>query len=219
MNRPLVFSLLLAIAAPLQAARGEDLPACTEIRQGESVRAAVMRVNPTEQELLARLAFAEGLSTGFADDPLVYGAIAWGVMNRVRLAEASAQMWRRYGDGVAGVIFRKGQFNPAISTRSRFSKAFLCPREANHWRLAEGAARKALAGEGNPFLQTPWETARGLSLVVNFYYPQSVQARGPRAPWEGSRELDFIGDVTIDGALLSAERIRFYRLANPPTDM
>jgi hypothetical protein len=80
------------------------------------------------------------------------------------------------------------------------------------------AAGAALGGQDNPFIQTPWEQRNGRSLVVNFYYPQSSQARGPLAPWEGSRALRFIGDPSARVSLPPAERIRFYRLARPPGD-
>lgn len=76
-----------------------------------------------------------------------------------------------------------------------------------------------LAAADNPFIQTPWEHKQDLSLVVNFYYPKSVQARGPLAPWEASQALRFIGDPSAGGRLPSADRIRFYRLAQPPGDV
>jgi len=161
---------------------------------------------------------AVGACLRFADDHRVYQGIAWGVMNRVRLSEISATARRQYGGGVAGVIFKPQQFNPAVSLRSPFSKDFLCPQDPTRWRLAVEAARAALRGQDNPFIQTPWERRHGRSLVVNFYYPHSSQARGPLAPWEGSRALRFIGNPS-SGNLPPAERIRFYRLAQPPGDL
>jgi hypothetical protein len=140
-------------------------------------------------------------------------------MNRVRLAAASAVMRRQFGSGIRGVTFREGQFNPAVSPRSPFSKDFLCPRDLQGWQHAREAAAEALAGRTNPFLETPWEQSTGLSLVVNFYYPSSVQAKGPLAPWEGSQSLVFVGDVRIGEGVLPAKRIRFYRLAAPPRDV
>ncbi|MDG4548957.1 MAG: cell wall hydrolase [Candidatus Contendobacter sp.] len=196
-----------------------DLPACLTRAADETTRSAVMKISPADEELLARLAYAEGRSTGFADDPRVYRGIAWGVMNRVRLSETSAVARRQYGDGVAGVIFQPKQFNPAVSLRSPFSNDFLCPQDPTRWRLAVDAAHAALRGRDNPFIQTPWERQSGRSLVVNFYYPQSSQALGPLAPWEDSRTLRFIGDPDPGGSLPPAERIRFYRLAQPPGDL
>ncbi|HRZ53674.1 MAG TPA: cell wall hydrolase [Candidatus Contendobacter sp.] len=196
-----------------------DLPACLTRAAGETTRAAVMKIAPAHEELLARLAYAEGRSTGFPDDPRVYQGIAWGVINRVRLGEISAAARRQYGNGVAGVIFQPHQFNPAVSLRSPFSKDFLCPQDATRWRLAVDAAGTALRGQDNPLIETPWEQRNGRSLVVNFYYPQSSQARGPLAPWEGSRALRFIGDPPPGSGLPPAERIRFYRLVQPPGDL
>lgn len=209
-------ALVLLLLTPVVRAA---LPACLAIADGEGIEAAVRRHAPSPLELLGRLAHAEGRSTGHPQDPLVYEAIAWGVMNRVRLAERSETMRRRYGDGLPGVIFRKGQFNPAVSPRSRFSRELLCPSDEGTWRLALAGAATALAGEANPFVETEWERRHGLSLVVNFYYPESVQARGPVAPWENDPALRFVGDVRLPDGVLPASRIRFYRLAAPPGDM
>ncbi len=193
-----------------------ELPPCLIRAAGETTRAALMKTQPTDEELLARLAYAEGRSTGFADDPRVYQGIAWGLMNRVRLSEVSTTSRRQYGSGVAGVVFQPHQFNPAVSLRSPFSKEFLCPKDLARWRLAVDAARTAQRGQDNPFIQTPWEQRHGRSLVVNFYYPRSSQACSALAPWEGSRVLRFIGDPSSSDRLPPAERIRFYRLAQPP---
>jgi hypothetical protein len=210
-----LFMLLLLSGA----AFAENMPACLSSAPKASVESIITTKNVNDQELLARLVYAEGLSTGFADDQLVYDAIAWGVMNRVRLGEYSQSMRRAYGQGIQGVIFKKGQFNPAISKRSPFSKAFLCPDHTGHWKMAKAAAARAIKGANNPFIQTTWEKRNGLSLVVNFYYPQSTQAKGKLAPWEGNKSLRFIGDIWINGKVLSADRIRFYRLNYPPNDL
>jgi hypothetical protein len=138
-------------------------------------------------------------------------------MNRVRLAASCPMAQQAYGRGIPGVIFKKGQFNPAVSGKSPFSKEFLCPSSISRWHMAGKAARQALTCRDNPFIQTPWEKAHGLSLVVNFYYPQSIQAKAPLAPWENSSALQYIGDVRIGDTLLSAQKIRFYRLTAPPS--
>ena len=210
---------ILLVMILSSAAFAEGIPACLSSDPKASVESITTAKNISDQELLARLVYAEGLSTGFADDQLVYDAIAWGVMNRVRLGGASQSMRRAYGQGIQGVIFKKGQFNPAISKRSPFSKAFLCPDHASHWSMAKAAAERAIKGANNPFIQTTWEKRNGLSLVVNFYYPQSTQAKGKLAPWEGSKSLTFIGNALIDGKTLSANSIRFYRLNSPPADL
>lgn len=218
--KPIVTLFICAVAtAATGSPTDAGLPLCLGRDKGETIEAAVLRRSPSPEELLARLAYAEGRSTAFPGDALVYEGIAWGVMNRVRLGQASAQMRRRFGDGIAGVIFRKGQFNPAVSPRSPFSGEFLCPKDPTSWRLASEGATKAIQGEGNPFIRTPWEQAHRLSLVVNFYYPSSTQAKGPLAPWEGSRGLAFVGEVALDSRTLGSERVRFYRLTEPPRDI
>lgn len=214
-RRGIIAGLLCALSLPVPA--GTDLPVCRKRDDNESIERLFTRAQPSPGELLARLVYAEALSTGFPDDPVVHQAIAWGVMNRVRLAERFPQMRKRYGAGIAGVIFSKAQFNPAVSPRSPHSRDFLCPRDQKRWQLAGQAAGRAMKGEDNPLIQTPWEKARGLSLVVNFYYPASAQARGPLAPWEESKELEFIGQIKMGAAVLQADRVRMYRLKNIPS--
>jgi len=210
-------ALTCGLLAP-QAAVADDLPSCLRRVAEQAPRDVLLAVRPGDEELLARLVYAEARSTGFADDPRVARGIAWGAMNRVRLAEVSASARRRYGSGVAGVIFQPQQFNPAVSRRSPFAADFLCPQDAAAWRLAVAAAGMAVRGHDYPLLDTPWERRHGLSLVVNFYYPQSAQARGPLAPWEGSAGLSFIGEPeSVD--LPPAARVRFYRLERPPADL
>ena len=216
-NNSIIAMFLILILS--YSAFAEVIPACLSSDPKASVESVTTSNNISDQELLARLVYAEGLSTGFPDDQLVYDAIAWGVMNRVRLGKSSQRMQHAYGKSIHGVIFKKGQFNPAISKRSPFSKAFLCPDHAMHWNMARGAAKRAIKGVNNPFIQTPWEKRNGLSLVVNFYYPKSTQAKGTIAPWEGNKSLSFIGDILIDGKMLSADLIRFYRLNSPPADI
>lgn len=199
---------------PLLLGLAWALPTCVVRPPEVSTRDALLTTKPADDEVLARLVYAEGRSTGFPDDPAVHRAIAWGVVNRVRLAERSATAARWYGTGVVGVVFKSGQFNPAVSTRSRFSGDFLCPKDEARWGVAQAAATEALARrEGGPtpvaYARTEAELQTGLDLVVNFYYPSSEQARGPDAPWEG--DLPRVS-VTVDGVVLEGERVRFYRL-------
>ncbi|MCX7634584.1 MAG: cell wall hydrolase [Syntrophales bacterium] len=191
------------------------LPACLEQRPTVGI-AETAAVVVHEEELLARVVYAEAVSTGYGDEASVYEGIAWGIMNRVRLVERFPALARQYGRGIRGVVFKKGQFNPTTSPRSPYAREFLCPRRDDRWRMAHEAAVKARRGVNNPFIATPWERHHGLSLVVNFYYPASRQARGPLAPWEGEGRLVFIGDVVVDGRPLPASWVRFYRLREPP---
>ncbi|MRR37147.1 hypothetical protein EG829_21310, partial [bacterium] len=165
-------SLVLMYLGLCLSAHAADtaIPSCLALGNSRDVRSVVADAGIPEKEVLARLVYAESISTGFPDDSLVYEAIAWGVMNRVRLGEASPAKRRIYGDGIRGVVFMKGQFNPAVSKRSKFSKEFLCPTNEVRWRMAVDAAGKAIEGSGNPFITTAWEKEHGLSLVTGFYY-------------------------------------------------
>ncbi|MEF8727171.1 MAG: hypothetical protein V5B34_02985 [Accumulibacter sp.] len=212
------FAALACGLLAAQAAAADDLPTCLRRVAEQAPRDAILAIRPGDEELLARLVYAEARSTGFADDPRVARGIAWGAMNRVRLSEVSASARRRYGSGVAGVIFQPQQFNPAVSRRSPFAGDFLCPQDAAAWQFAVAAASLALRGHDKPLLDTAWERRHGLSLVVNFYYPHSPQARGPLAPWEGSAGLRFIGEPE-SADLPPAARVRFYRLERPPADL
>jgi len=216
---PVLFMITILLFAFSGEAPCDEHPRCLKLGASATIEHAVAGSGVEEAEVLARLVYAESISTGYPDDVLVYEAIAWGVMNRVRLAEASLSKRKLYGSGIRGVIFMKGQFNPAVSKRSQFSKEFLCPSDPVRWRMAREAAGKALQGEGNPFLSTPWEKEHGLSLVTGFYYPDSIQAKSPLAPWEKSKGLRFIGDAHINGARLPGDKVRFYRLTSPPRDL
>jgi hypothetical protein len=221
MEKPPGLILLTLFAFLLVGNRemARELPACLSLSPGKTIESIVVAGDVEAPELLARLVYAESISTGFGDNPLVHQAIAWGVMNRVRLGDLSPSMARTYGRGIHGVVFKKGQFSPAVSERSGFSKEFLCPGDLDRWRLARAAAATALNGRGNPLVMTQWEREHNLSLVVNFYYPHSVQAKGPLAPWEGNEALTFVGDVPMGEKVLPASRVRFYRLAQPPADL
>ncbi len=203
----------------LPSASAQDRPACLSCEGSSTIEAVIASLEIADQEVLARLVYAESTSTGFADSPDVHEAIAWGVMNRVRLGQRSTSMKRAYGAGIKGVIFKKGQFNPAVSRRSPFSRDFLCPGDSIRWGISYMAAQKAIQGEGNPFIQTPWEKEHDVSLVVNFYYPGSIQAKTPLAPWESAKGLKFIGDVLINSHVLPSTQVRFYRLTRPPADI
>lgn len=203
----------------LVAAALAQLPTCIEPDGSSTPQSRLMPTEPADAEVLARLVYAEATSTGFPEDPAVHRGIAWGAMNRVRISEVSPRSAGWYGKTIPGVVFKRGQFNPAVSPTSKFSREFLCPEDEARWTLATTAAGEAIAGKDNPFIQTEWEKTHGLSLVVNFYYPKSIQARGPLAPWEHDGNFTFLGDIMLGDAALPAERVRFYRRRRAPTDL
>lgn len=212
--------LLLAAAPPAQ-------PAC--LASPAAVQEAAARGAMDDMELLTRLVFAETSSAGLRRHPRCAGrqkeaaiAIAYGVMSRVRQSRAKPALARRWGSGLRGVIFKKGQFNPAVSPRSAFAGHFSCPPRQEEWAAlgapAVAAARRALASAApNPLISTPWEKRRGLSLVSHFYYPHSSQAT-PRPPdWARPEKqaAAFAGDLIIDGHTLPGSCLWFFRHVKP----
>ncbi len=73
------------------------MPACPASGKQASPSSLIAASRIGERELLAKLVYAEVMSTGFGDDFLVYASITWGVMNRVWLGEMSGTMRRAYG--------------------------------------------------------------------------------------------------------------------------
>jgi len=166
-------------------------------------------------ETLTRLVLAEGISTACLEgrESEVFGSIAWGVMNRVLLSEHYPKLARQFGRGVQGVIFKPGQFNPAVSKRSRFAAYFTCPLKAPEasrlWPLALQAASQALnSPEKNPFVETAWEKEQGLSLVTHFYYPRSEQATVPPPAWASPKSKTLAKN-------LGPGCVQFFRVPKP----
>ena len=222
------FAVLFFVTSGLYAANSSQevtsKPSCLE-RSGQDAQEPYRKAGIGERELLARLVYAEGISTNFAGDAecgawgeTIFTAIAWGVMNRVRLAESQPRFRSAFGTGIQGVIFKKRQFNPAVSTRSPFSKLMLCPssdqRFVNLWPLAVAAVRAPLdEPAANPFLFSAAEKSSGISRVTYFYYPKSVQATKDPPSWADPKASGtrFVLDVTIAGQRVSNSCIHFFR--------
>lgn len=169
----------------------------------------------SDQELLGRLVLAEGTSSGVAENAQcephwreIYQAIAWGV--RARLAHGG------YGKGLRGVIFKPGQFRPAISERSRFASLFLCPDPSPRWRevlkLVHEVVRAPITA--SPFLQDAGaqaaERSSGVSRVNQFYYPLSSQATAQPPAW-AQKHTQRVRGLKVGGRLIPDECIWFYR--------
>ncbi len=205
-------------------------PRCFSQKNKKDHRSILSGVEISDAELLTRLVFTEGISTNYKNTKVckhshteIFEAIAWGVMNRVRLANASEKCKQKYGSGIKGVIFKTGQFNPSFSKHSRFAKLFLCPKLQKKnwvelWATALAAAQKAISfPELNPFLQTEWEREHHISLVSHFYYPSSRQARGKRPMWvdTSKKKTTQIKNLSIDGRKVDDRCISFFRLEKP----
>ncbi|WP_374029977.1 hypothetical protein [Bdellovibrio bacteriovorus] len=188
-------------------------PTCLKRAGDESNEAIVEKNKLTDFELLARLTFAEGISTNMEKcakyGASVYESIAWGVYSRVELAAKNPRYAQSFGKGYRGVIFKKAQFNPAVSKKSSYSKLFLCPTEhpkwKTYWQHATSAANKILVeGKKSPFTKAP----------THFYYPQSSQATQPPVAWadltKGKAQKAYLKGVKIDGNAFSNECVQFF---------
>jgi hypothetical protein len=205
--------------------RGRDASGLLGARWYAQPEQVVVAARLTEEEIFARLVCAEGVSTNWGQDPTctrqahaILHAIAWGVMNRVRLGQTRAALHTKYGASLREVVFKAGQFNPAVATRSRFAPVLLCPTAhpawAQYWPTTLAAVWQAQQTPArNPFLLTAWEKRTGLSLVTHFSYPLSVQVPPPPA-WAATsaRATTLVRDVTVCGTQLHTACIWFFRL-------
>lgn len=200
----------------------ESTPACHQ-RQGEESNEEIVKKNKmTDFEVLARLVFAEGISTNMEKcgkyGASLFESLAWGVQNRVALAAVDERYARQFGKGLHGVIFKRAQFNPAVSKKSSYSKLFLCPTEhpewKKYWSLAAKAADKVVTTPGeNPFLKAGPQK-KGTSGVTHFYYPQSTEATQPPVEWadlsKKQAQKAYVESVMIEGTRYSNECVQFF---------
>jgi hypothetical protein len=198
---------------------GCEWPKCFVREAASPSNEAIIRgAGLPEEDVLSRLIFAEGLSTGMQTHPecvkesaVLFESIGWGVLNRVRMSQFSPRWKFKYGDGILGVVFKRGQFNPAVSARSRFSEIFLCPgkdpsRKDLYCEASKITHRLLASPPGNnPLLQEPWEKKNGVSLINQFYYPLSEQATNPPPVWADPkrkvRNLIFSGEALPENCL------------------
>lgn len=197
-------------------------PACLQRKGDESNEELIRQHKLTDFEVLARLVFAEGISTNLEKcgkyGSSLFESLAWGVENRVALAKASPAYAKMFGTGIQGVIFKKAQFNPAVSKKSSYSKLFLCPTEhadwKKYWAYSAAAADKVLQNpKQNPFLKTGPQK-QGVSAVTHFYYPHSSQATQPPVAWadlnKEAAKKAYVKAVSIDGHAYSNECVQFF---------
>lgn len=152
---PAVVMFLSAFLLPGYLIAGQP-PVCLQPDNSSTVESMIEQCGIPEQEVLARLVYAEGISTGYADEPTVYEAIAWGVMNRVRLSEACPSKHVIYGRGIREWHSRKGNsIRPYPENRS-FPGNF-CARRTRH----NGVWRSRPRGKPLPARETPSSKHRG----------------------------------------------------------
>lgn len=154
------------------------------------VRGLAESNNLSRVDVLARLIFAESLSTGywkgrcqFSSPDALMESIGWGIMNRVNKIKSAP-------DPYYDVVFAKGQFGTSFSAgteerRNPFAKAFLCPHAASEY--LSGASISAKAPE-------LFEKARELAhRIIEEYSANGIPARYqrisnffyPRSEWYG----------------------------------
>ncbi|UXR66129.1 cell wall hydrolase [Bdellovibrio bacteriovorus] len=197
-------------------------PACLKRAADESNEDLAKQHKLTDFEILARLVFAEGISTNLEKcdkyGASLFESLAWGVENRVALAKASPAYAKMFGSGIQGVIFKKAQFNPAVSKKSSYSKLFLCPTEhpewKKYWAYSTQAADKVMQDpKQNPFLKAGPQK-HGVSAVTHFYYPHSSQATQPPVAWadlsKSAAKKAYVKAVSIDGHAYSNECVQFF---------
>jgi hypothetical protein len=195
----------------------------------QSIQSFMNAVEVKEKELLTRLIFAEGLSTNFSSHeeckekgPEIFEAIAWGVMSRVRMGEYSEKWSKKYGKGIKGVIFKKNQFNPAISKRSKYSHFFMCPQKSDDWKKFWGWAKIASTTviqnpHKSPFIESKWEKKKLISTVSHFYYPLSKQATKSPPKWANKKKhgSKLVYDLNINLKRIPEKCIMFFRHEKP----
>ena len=231
MTLPLQCTALLVIstiasAFPSVSQSEERDPICLESSSAESVESKFLSLNVEDAELLARLTWAEtesllsGPKAGACVKNFdVYAkAIAWVVRARVDLARRNARHRKLFGSGWYGVIFKKGQFNPAVSRKSAFQKLFICPQKSSrflkHWLQTQELADKVLDKHSlSPLVATRFEMSEGYSLVSHLYYPLSSQATSEPPAWVRdlrARKLQVRG-LKLDGLSLSDDCLWMFR--------
>lgn len=208
--------------AKIALSKIETTPACLVRQKDESNEEIILAEKMTEFETLARLVFAEGISTNLIKcekyGASLFESLAWGVENRVALAKTSTRYAKMFGSGIHGVVFKKGQFNPAVSKKSSYSKLFLCPSQhpdwKKYWALATQAADKVVTTpQKNPFLKNGPQK-NGVSAVTHFYYPQSTQATQPPVAWAdlsmSAAKKAYVDSIQIEGTRYSNECVQFF---------
>lgn len=174
----------IAQVAPIPKVEPAELQNCKP--QGPEFEANALRAAKaaklTNSEVLARLIYAESLSTGFwkgrckansAQD--IFTTIGWGIMNRVQKSRSS--------DPYYATIFAKSQFGTSFyatpAKDNPFSRAFLCPLSAKDYLPKSFSADELFAqaqktaddiiGEYGESKTIP----AGYKGITNFFYPRS----------------------------------------------
>ncbi|MBL7663791.1 MAG: hypothetical protein JNM93_01565 [Bacteriovoracaceae bacterium] len=206
-----------------------DTPTCLEKTAKQSPTVTIQKAAISNQELLTRLVMAEGISTNYQASnecsdrgAEIFEAIAWGVVARLKMGETHPTWAKKFGKTIPEVVLKPGQFAPAISEKSAYSKYFLCPTQApeweKHWGWASVAAGQTLLNpHKSPFIDSKYERAKVLSLVSHFYYPLSKQAHKIPPLWANpkAQAKNLVGEIEINNKRIPHTCILFFRHEKP----
>lgn len=172
-----------------------ELEHCTvPAKNHESLaKAAATQADLSKTEVLARLIYAESLSTGYWKDrcqaasaDAIMTGIGWGVLNRVK-----GNLGKK--DPYYATIFQKSQFATSFTTSTKrpsnpFAKAFLCPLSAKDYLSTKTSAAEIYA-QAQSTAQKLVEQFEKTSVpapynkVTNFFYPRSEYFGEMRPKW------------------------------------
>lgn len=131
---------------------------CIKHDPAKDVKAEVAALS--EQEVMARLVYAETLATNCQGVPTngIMNGIATVISNRIKKGGV-------YGSGIRGVVFQPSQFNSSLSTKYSRSKLkeFLCPAPGREWEQAKNATARALDPSAPNYLGSD-------KIVMTYYY-------------------------------------------------
>jgi hypothetical protein len=194
-----ILAILTFIYSFPSLAGSMELQNCTPSSQGEeaSARRAADAAQMSDTEALARLIYAEGLSTGFwknrcsaPNEAAIFESIAWGVMNRVGASRANARPMK-------DIVFARSQFRTSFSSsrNNPFAVAFLCPLRAQTY-LDSTAASPGRSRNASALYQNAENIAQRVMAefnrsgipanrqnISNFFYPRSEHFGEMRPTW------------------------------------
>lgn len=163
------------------------------------------------EEVLARLIFAEALSTGYwsgrcqaVSGVSLFEGIGWGVARRIR--DRAGQGAHSLSDKVVyDVVFARNQFRTSFSGRGKpnpFAQALLCPASAQAYLDQAGRrdvavlalfdqARRVASGivaELDSHLAQGTPLRHPALRASNFFYPHSERFGEMRPPWAANSD-------------------------------
>lgn len=225
---PWSLGLLIALALGEFGYSEERDPICMENAASPSLESQFHHLSIEPAELLARLVWAEmeSLISGPNAKPnkcaakfeTYAKAIAWTVRARVELSKRYPHLRKQFGADWYGVVFKKDQFNPAISKKSEYRKFFICPQKSprflKHWKGTHELADKVTDKHTlSPLVTTPLELSEGYSLIAHLYYPLSQQTTKIPPEWVTAleRTKQNVRELKFDGITLGDECLWLFR--------